>query len=421
MFKKTKLKNGIRLITVPNKSTKAVTVLILLPVGSRYETKNIGGVSHFIEHMMFKGTEKRPTSLDISKELDSVGAEFNAFTSKDHTGYYVKASADKIELAYDILSDMLFHSKFDQGELDKERGVIVEEINMYEDNPLMYVESLFEELVFGDHPLGWQIAGTREVIKTVPREKIIQYRGSYYQPANMIIVVAGNIKESGVKNLTEKYFGKDGAKDFKKFPSYGAKQNIPRLCLSFKETEQVQLCLGFPGVSYFDKDLYALQLLSIILGGNMSSRLFVNIREKHGLCYFIRASNEMYHDAGTFVVHAGLDKARIKDAIKLILEELKKARGSGVTKKELQGAKDFLKGKIVLNLEDSESQADFFGKQELFYQKLMTPEEKLKLYMEVKLSDIAGAAKRIFNFKKINLALIGPFKEKKEFEKLLEW
>jgi len=420
MFKKTKLKNGIRLITVPNKSTKAVTILILFPVGSRYETRDIGGISHFIEHMMFKGTEKRPTSLDISKELDSVGAEFNAFTSKDYTGYYIKASADKIELAYDILSDMLFHSKFDQGELDKERGVIVEEINMYEDNPLMYVDSLFEELVFGDHPLGWQIAGKRNIIKTVPRQKLVDYLHHYYQPANMILIAAGNISEPKVKTLTQKYFTNTGDSDFKKFPAFSLPQDSPRVKVSFKETEQVQMCLGYPGLSYFDEDRYSLQLLSIILGGNMSSRLFVNIRERHGLCYFIRASAELYHDAGTFVVQAGLEKSRIKDAIRLIMKELDEAKNKGVTEKELQNAKDFLKGKMVLNLEDSESQADFFGKQELIYGELVAPEEKLKLYMKVKASDILRVAKEIFDPKKINLALIGPYKDDKEFRGLLK-
>lgn len=421
MYKKTQLKNGLRLITVPNKGTKAVTVLILLPVGSRYETKDIGGLSHFIEHMMFKGTEKRPTSLDISKELDGIGAEFNAFTSKDYTGYYIKSSADKVELAFDILSDMLFHSKIDEEELNKERGVIVEEINMYEDNPLMYIESLFEELIFGDHPLGWQIAGTREVIKTVPREKMMKYFEHYYQGANMIIAVAGNIKEAQVKKLAEKHFGRAGKKDFKKFSDFNASQASPRTVLSFKETEQVQLCLGFPGVSYFDKGIYALQILSIILGGNMSSRLFVNIREKYGLCYFIRASAEMFHDAGTFVVHAGLDKSRIQDAIKLIIKELKDVRDSGVTEKELQSAKDFLKGKVDLRLEDSESLADWFGKQELFYGELLTPEEKLKRFMKVTTKDILDIAKKIIDPKKFNLALIGPFKDKKEFEGMLKF
>jgi len=420
MFKKAKLKNGIRLITIPNKSTKAVTVLILFPVGSRYETKDIGGVSHFIEHMMFKGTEKRPSSLDISKELDSVGAEFNAFTSKDFTGYYVKASAEKIELAYDILSDMLFQSKFDQGELDKERGVIVEEINMYEDNPLMYVESLFEELVFGDQPLGWQIAGTREIIKTVPRQKLMDYMHKYYQPANMILIVAGNINKAQVKKLTGQYFGSFGKNEFKKFTKYGSPQDSPRIKVSYKETEQIQLCLGYPGISFFDEDRYPLQLLSIILGGNMSSRLFVNIRERYGLCYFIRASTEHYHDAGTFVVQAGLEKARIMEAIKLIMEELKKAKDNGVTEKELQDAKDFLKGKMVLNLEDSESLADFFGKQELYYGEIVTPEEKLKKYMKVTTGDILRVAKKIFDPKKINMALIGPFKDDKEFRELLK-
>jgi len=421
MYKRSVLKNKLRLITVPNNGTKAATVLVLLPVGSRYETKNINGLSHFVEHTMFKGTKKRPTSLDITKELDGIGAEFNAFTSKDFTGYYIKSSAEKLELSFDILSDMLTGSVIDKTELEKERGVIVEEINMYEDNPLMYVESLFEELVFGNVPLGRQIAGPRSVIKSVSREKMLKYIHEHYHPANMVVVVSGKVDDAKVKKLTQKYFGKDGKKRFKKFVPFKDYQKKPQVIVKYRETEQVQMCLGFPGLSHFDKDLAPLQLLSLILGGNMSSRLFVNIREKHGLCYYIKAGIELYHDAGTLFVQAGLDKSRIEQAIELILLELSAIKQEGVTEKELQDAKDFLKGKVAISLEDSETMADWYGKQELFNKKLITPEDKLKNYInKVTQDDVQKVAKRIIQTKRLNLALIGPFKEKKKFEKLLK-
>jgi len=423
MFHRQVLKNKLRLITIPNKNTKAVTVLVLVPVGSRYESKNIGGLSHFVEHMMFKGTKNRPTTLDISKELDSVGAEFNAFTSKDFTGYYIKSSADKIELSLNILSDMLYNSVFDAKELEKERGVIVEEINMYEDNPLMYIESLFEQLVFGDHPLGWDIAGTREVIRRVSREEMVSYVKKHYFSGNMVVAVSGNIDEKMTAKMVEKYFAGKGQKKNENFRAFKEAQKAPRVVIRRKETEQAQLCLGFFGLSHYDKKLPALQLLALILGGNMSSRLFVNIREKHGLCYFIRASAEPYHDSGTFVVQAGLDMLRIEKAVNLILKELKRIKKSGIREKELQNAKDYLKGKVALKLEDSENVADWYAKQELFKKDLETPEEKLKKYFSVTAKDVHEVAKKIFDDKKLNLALIGPFEEDdaKRFLRLLSF
>ena len=281
MYSKTKLKNGLTLITAPLKQTKAVTVLVLLPVGSRYETKQINGVSHFVEHLMFKGTTKRPTSLDITKELDSVGAEFNAFTGKDHTGYYIKVAADRIELAFDILSDMLFNSVFDAKEIEKERGVIIEEINMYHDNPLMYLGALFEETVFGDHPLGWLISGPKPVIKKINRRQILDYRRKFYRPANMILTVSGNFDRTRVKKMTEEYFGQSrGNKTKSGFKEAVVKNRAVQVKLLYKDTQQVQAGLGFPGLSLSDPKVFALYILAVVLGGNMSSRYslrFANI------------------------------------------------------------------------------------------------------------------------------------------------
>jgi len=421
MYKIKKLKNGLRLILSPLQETKAVTVLILVGVGSRNESKNINGVSHFIEHMMFKGTKKRPTSLDITKELDGVGANFNAFTSKDHTGYYVKVSADKIQLAFDLLSDMILNSKFDPEELKKERGVIVEEINMYDDNPIFFISHVFEETLFGNHPLGWLISGPKEVIKKVTRKQIINYKDSFYRPNNMIVTVAGNIKEKEVVKLTDKYFvSKLAKKKIKSAKPVRISQTKPRVNLKFKETEQVHLALGFPGYSYFNKNYYALSLMTIILGGNMSSRLVTEIREKQGLAYYIKADISPYKEIGTFMIQAGLDKTRIEPAIKIILNELKKMKAKGVTANELKSAKEYLKGKIILELEDSENIADWYGKQELLLNKMLTPEERLKKVFAVKQNDIKKVALDLIKTNKLNLALIGPYKDKKQFEKLLK-
>ncbi|MBU1164934.1 insulinase family protein [Patescibacteria group bacterium] len=421
MYKQKTLKNGLRLILSPLKETQAVTVLVLVGVGSRHEEKQINGISHFIEHMMFKGTNKRPTSLDITKELDSVGASFNAFTSKDHTGYYIKISSDKVELAFDLLSDMLFYSKYNEVEINKEKGVIIEEINMYEDNPLMSIDHFIENTIYGDNSLGWLISGSREVIKSINQEKILKYINEYYQPANMIVTVAGNFNVSKVQTLTKKYFleqvKSSKAKDYKKIKLNQDKQKIQ---IKYKKTEQVMLALGFLGYSFFHKNYYAQTLLAVILGGNMSSRLFTEIREKRGLAYFVRADAHAFKDTGSFIVMAGLDKTRINPAIALILQELKKIKNDGVTAKELKSAKEFIKGKLILELEDSESIADWYGKQELLTGKMLTPEQKLKKVMAVKLSDIQKVAKDIFKQNKINLALIGPYKDKKSFEKLLK-
>jgi predicted Zn-dependent peptidase len=422
MYHKTKLKNGLTLITSAQKDTKAVTVLVLLPVGSRHETKNINGVSHFIEHLMFKGTTNRPTSLDISKELDSVGASYNAFTSKDHTGYYVKLAANKIELAFDLMADMLFNSLFDPDEIKRERGVIIEEINMYEDNPMFYLGSLFEQTIYGSHPLGWLISGPKKVIKKVSREAILNYKKKYYNPANMVLTVAGNFKKDKVNKLAQKYFGNN--QDKSQLPSFAKlkiKQARPKLNIKYKKTQQIHMALGFPSFSINDHKLYPLYLLAVILGGNMSSRLFTEVREKRGLAYYIKTDISSYQDTGAFLVQAGLDKSRIKEAIQVILAELKKIKDQGVTGKELKSAQEFIKGKIILELEDSENIADWYSKQELFLDKILTPEQRMKKISAVTKDQVKKIAQQVIDERKINLAMIGPVKDKSTLKKLLKF
>jgi predicted Zn-dependent peptidase len=421
MFKKYTLPNGLRVIVAPMHETKAMTALVLVKVGSRYETRKINGVSHFVEHLMFKGTNKRPTSLDISKELDGIGAEYNAFTSKDHTGYYIKANYEKAELALEMMSDMLFNSKFEAHEIERERGVIIEEINMYEDNPLMFAEDLFEQTVYGDHPLGWHISGPKEVIKSVNREDILKYHHDYYQPKNMLVAIAGRM-DAKMLSLIKKYFGQAVNKNpVKKYPKIIISQTSPHLSLKYKDTEQVQLCLGFRSYDYFDEKLYTLYLLSVILGGNMSSRLFTSIREKKGLCYFIRAGVNVYQDTGNLMIQAGLDKTRIKEAITEILKELAKAKKDGVTADELQKAKDFLKGKLILDFESSDHVAAWFSKQELLTDKMLTPTEQIALLEKVTTENIKKIADEVIVSSRLNVSLIGPYKEKKEFSTLLKF
>lgn len=419
MYKKFEYPNKLRFISVPTKGTDAVTVLFLFGVGSRYETKEINGVSHFIEHLMFKGTKKRPTTLDISKELDGVGAEFNAFTGKDYTGYYIKINHKKVGLAVDILSDMLLNSKFDAREMNRERGVIIEEINMYQDNPIMYVESLCEESIYKGNTLGWDIAGPASVIKKVTRKQLVDYRNHYYQAGNCVVAVAGKVDEKTKKLVEQKFVSKFAKhKEVKPFTDFQFSQKESRIVTHFRETKQVQLGLGFSAYGYNDKLVYAMHLLTIILGGNMSSRLFISVRERRGLAYFIRCFPNYYQDIGNVFIQSGLDVSRVEEAIKVIMSELRKIK-KGVTAKELQEAKEYIRGKMVLNLEDSSHLAEYFAKHELLMNNILTPEQKMNRYDSVTLGDIKEVAKSIFKQSKLNLALIGPFKDKKRFEKLI--
>ena len=417
MFKKQTLKNGIRLLTAPLKETQTASLLVLVKVGSRQEEKKIEGVSHFIEHMMFKGTKKRPTTLDLSKELDGIGAEYNAYTGKDVTGYYIKADSRHLSLAIDMLSDMLGQSLFQAEEIEKEKGVIVEEINMYEDNPLMYVEEMLEEMLFDGGQLGHMIAGSRKTVKSLSRDRILAYKKAYYAGANVVIGLAGKFNARQLKELKTKFVFAKGRKSAIKRSA--AKQKNPRVNLKHKETEQVQVALGFPAFSHFDKRANALQLLSVILGGNMSSRLFINVREKKGLAYFVRAWPNLYEDAGAMVIQAGLDKSRIDEAVVTILGELESIK-AGVTEEELKRAKDFVAGKMALDLEDSMSIAQWYANLELMGKKLLTPQEKLKKLLAVKSSDLKKVANDVFDLKRANLAVIGPFKDAEKFRKLLK-
>lgn len=420
MFKKKALQNGLRLVTVPMPGSKTVTVLILVGTGSEYETKEINGISHFLEHMIFKGTKKRPTPAVIAQELDEVGGEFNAFTSKEHTGYYAKVNYKQLDLALDWISDIFLNSQFPAAEIERERGVILEEINMYMDLPMHYVSNLWEELLYGDQPAGWPIWGTKNVILNLTRENFFNYFNSQYCARNTIVCVAGNFDEKNIEEKIEKYFSGIRKEEFKDKLKVAEAQEKPGIIVYFKETDQTHLCLGVRGYDIFHKDKYAFNILGTILGGFMSSRLFQEVREKRGLAYYIRTGIETAIDSGYLVTQAGVANTKAEEAITAILAEYKKIRDIKISEEELIRAKEHIKGNTLLNLETSDETASFVAGQEILKKEILTPEEVFARIDEVAIDDIQRVAQDIFKPEKLNLALIGPFKEKDKFEKLLE-
>lgn len=422
LYQKQTLPNGLRLLTIPMPGVASVTVLISVGIGSRYEEKSINGISHFLEHMAFKGTVKRPSALEISSIIDGIGGEFNAFTSKDHTGYYVKAAAKHLPLLVDVLSDMLLHSKFDKAEIEKERGVIIEEINMYEDMPIRKISDLYENLLYGDTKLGRDISGLKDVIKKVKREDFVSYVDNFYSPKNTIVTIAGGLDknhETGIKNLVNKYLGDWKEKDVVPFEKISDDQKKAALLLHYKDTQQAHLCLGVRSYHLTHQGRYNLGLLTAILGGGMSSRLFIQVREKRGLAYYVRSGNEMYQDVGNFVTQAGVDVVRIDDAVKVMLAEYQKIAQEKVTQKELDKGKEYLKGRFTLELEDSRNVAGLFAASDLLEDKIRTPEEIMREIDKVTVDDIQKCAGEIFVEKNLNLAIIGPYKDEERFKKLL--
>lgn len=412
------LKNGMRVHLVPVTGTQAVTVLVLTKVGSRYETPSLSGASHFIEHLMFKGTKRRPTTLDISRALDSVGAQYNAYTNKHETGYYIKIDAKHTNLAVDMLHDMVFHSKFDQKELDRERGVIIEEINMYQDSPMRHVEDLLEEVVFEGNTLGWEIAGSHKTMKEMKREEIIAFRDSHYIPSRMVVSVAGNIPKD-IRKTLEKTFGsvKATKAEHPSFEPFVRSSSKKKVNVQFKKTEQIHLMFGFPSFGIGDDRNEALTILSCILGGTMSSRLFISVRERKGLAYMVRSSNMAYDDAGVFSVQAGLDKSRVPLAYKTIMQELRKIKRDGVTAKEVKEAIDHICGSMLLAMESSSFQAEWYGDDELFLNKVRTPEQFMAKLAKITAADVKKIANEVINEKHMKMAVIGPYKNEEAFLK----
>jgi len=422
MIRQSKLSNGIRVLCDPHQDTRAVSLLVLVKAGSRHETESNNGVAHFVEHLMFKGTTKRPNTLVISQELDSVGADYNAYTSKDHTGYYIKVASAHLDRAIDLLADMLTDSVFDPKEVERERGTILEEINMYEDNPMAKIGDLFEERLFGErNALGRHIIGTPQTIRDMKRSQLVGFWRKQYHAGNMVIAVAGACQYANTVKMLERSFGSIRRGTPNKKPA--TRRSFPQASQTAfkKQTNQAHLMLGFPGVTYDDKNRIVLQLLSVILGGNMSSRLFIGVRERLGLCYFIRSGVDLYEDTGVFSIQAGLDLKNVPKALGAISVEIADIKKNGVVSAELTKAKEYMKGKLALSLEDSLEIASFHARQTMFRKKSISQRELISAVNRVTTEEIKRIAEQILNPKNAQLVTISPFGAIKHFAKHLDF
>ena len=411
----------MNVVIIPIKEVESATTMVMVGAGSRYEEKANNGISHFLEHMAFKGTKKRPTALEIASLIDGAGAESNAFTSKEFTGYYIKSAAHRVELSLDIISDMLANLVLDSGEIDKERGVILEEINLYEDTPPRKIGDVFETLLYGDTPMGWDIAGEKDVIKKITRSDFISYMHRLYSASNMVLVVAGKVDVDEVKKLSEQYFGgldTFTTEGYKKVIE-GQKENA--VLIKSKKTEQAHFALGVRTVGLMDElDKYPLTILGAILGGGMSSRLFHEVREKRGLSYYVRTISENFVDAGYLSTFVGADPKRIDEAIEVVVAEYKKVTNDGeISEQEVKKAKEYAKGHFVLDLEDTKSVAVFYGATWTLEKKLENPSFVLDQLEKVKLADIKRVAKKFLS-EPLNLAIIGDFNDQNHFSNLLK-
>jgi len=437
------LKNGLRVIFVDTKTFPTLTTLLLVGAGSRYENEKNNGIAHFFEHMAFKGSQKYPNSFVISSTVEGFGGVFNAFTSKDHTGYWIKATTEHFETMIDVIADMIQTPRLLPEEIEREKGVIKEEINMYEDTPQRKVGEIFENLVYPDHPLGFDIAGTKEIVQSFNRLTFIDYINSLYHPNNAVLVVAGGLsnlsekaryrkffdgKQQTAKNLItspfseylniiEEKFGNWKSGNKLSFIKIKESQTKPQILIKYKKTEQAHFVLGYRSFGFNDERKYILSLLATILGGGMSSRLFIQVRERRGLCYYISSGSESYDDCGSFITQAGVTNnlEKVKLAIKTVLEEHEKIKSGDIKSEELLKAKEMIKGRLMLSMEDSMHVASFFGTKKILQNKIISPEEIIAKIESVTPQEIATLAKEIFIPKNLNFALIGPF-EQKDFQ-----
>lgn len=428
-----KLESGLTVIRVPMPAVKSMTVIALCNTGSRYEDSSQYGVAHFFEHMVFKGTQNYPDTQILSGAIDAVGADFNAFTSKEYTGYYVKAASNHMELALDVLSDMLLTPTLKQADIDREKGVIIEELNMYVDSPSSHIANLFEQMFFEGSGLEHNIIGTKDTISSMKTEDFQSFLNTWYGFGNMLLVIAGDsevVAKESTLTLVEKMFKKGSLERHqldkqKSTASHKLNKNPisdKKLHVEFRKTEQAHLIMGWPGLKRAAKERYALSLLSTIIGGNMSSRLFIEVREKRGLCYYVHSDVDQYHDAGFFGASAGVDQTRVEEAIKVIRAEFEAAATGErpITEQELQKAKDYVAGKMVLGLEDSESVAQFFGMKQLLLDEISTPEETLARYNQVTLKEVQAILKQLVKPGELRLAVIGPYEDSQAFAELIK-
>ena len=417
-FHKTILQNGLRLIVVPMKESPTVTVMALVEAGSKYETKKISGISHFLEHMCFKGTEKRPKPVDIVRELDGIGAQYNAFTSQEMTGYYAKSDKKHFDKILDVVSDIYLHSTLPAPEMEKEKGVIVEEIKMYQDLPPRHINDVLLALLYGDQPAGWDVAGTPETVRATTRALMQSYRSKHYVSGATAVIVAGNVDQKDAEEKVARAFA--SMPSGKKHSKLAVKesQRKPGIAIEQKKTDQVHLAFGIRTVDLFHAEVPALRVATAVLGGGMSSRLFQKMRDDLGICYYIGASHEALTDHGFLEITAGVPAKRLPEALQAILDEVRLLKKK-VTKNDLDRVKEYLVGNLYLGLESSDSLADFYGFQEIMRKPILRPEEVVAKIRAVSVEDIARVCDKYLVDKNLNLAIIGPLEQKQAIEDIL--
>ncbi len=402
------LENGMRILTVPLPQSETVTVLTLVNTGSDYELPNEAGISHFLEHMCFKGTVKRPTSHSILMELDNLGAESNAFTDHEITGYYAKGDAKHWKKFVDIIADVYLNSTFPKDEIEKEKGVICEEINMYEDMPNNVIAERFEKFMYGNNPVGLPIIGTKESVWSFKRDDFVNYHSRQYNPQNTVIIVAGPVKNIDVNKEVEKYFKNFTGKKIKKIKKVKFEENKNRILTITKDTDQVHAVIGFGGYPKGDIKTKSARLLAGVLGSGMSSRLFQLLREELGVCYYVTAGQSLRTHSGRFLISSGITKESVDMVITKIIEECQKIKTVKVDKDELQKVKNYLTGMSKLGLESSDARAYFYGSQLLLDDNVKTIDQKIKEIESVTQQDIINIAKKIFTIDNLYIGSIGP-------------
>jgi predicted Zn-dependent peptidase len=408
-MEKITLKNGVRIVLVPNKATSVVTVMAMFGVGSRHETDQSAGISHVLEHMNYKGTKKRPTFLEVAEFIESIGGEHNAFTNKEYTAYYTKVTPKHLEEGIDFISDNVLNSTFDPTELKREKNVIIEEIKMYEDLPMENIANKFEEALFGQNALGRDIIGTQESVRSITSEDLINYRKFHYTASNCVVVLAGNFgrySNNEIREVVEKNFNFSGLKPAN--PTQITLNLEKSISITPKQTEQSHLIIGFYGAPFQSENRFALKLLGIILGGSMSSRMFVEIRERRGLAYAVRTSVSSYREAGLIETQAGVPHSKVIEATKAVLDQYNKIKQKKVAISELNKAKEIINGRTMVALEDSLELASHYATWETIAGQTMTPKEILAKYEEITPADILKAANKYLVDNRMSLAYIGP-------------
>ena len=421
MFKRTVLPNGLRLILVPEKDAVTATVFVMVEAGSEYENKKNNGVSHFLEHLVFKGTTNRPEPGRVIREMDGMGADYNAYTSREHTAYYAKVQADKVEQALEIISDIHLNPIFDKVELERERGAVIEEINMCKDLPMRRVHDLSMELMYGDQPTGWDIAGPKSNILNMQRKDVVAYRKKHYVAPKTAIVVSGKFNEDRIVKMVKESFGKLPKSSKAKKAKTKDNQTKPQIKIETKPLDQSHIALTVKAFPTFDKRRHALHVLSSYLGGGMSSRLFIEIREELGAAYYVRSSADLYLDHGHLEVSAGVDHKKIEAVIETIMREFKMVRDNPISAEDLKRTKDNLTGRLMVGLDTSEDMAAFYGSQEIDNRKIATPEELIQQINRVTAADVQAVAKDIFKDRNLNLMIIGPQKSATPLKKILHF